>query len=63
MNKLESKIEQTKNIDYQAKLKIRQAVLKTAEYKTADYVIQKRLLKEAEIKIMNKRYIAIIIII
>jgi hypothetical protein len=38
-------------------------MLQTAEYKTADYVIQKRLLEKAEIKIIDKRYIAIIIII
>jgi hypothetical protein len=63
MNELKSKIERAKNADRQAKIKIRKTVLQTAEYKTADYATQKRLLEKAEIKIMDKRYIAIIVII
>jgi hypothetical protein len=63
MNKLESKIERAKNADRQAKTKIRKIVLQTVEYKTADHAIQKRLLEEAEIKIIDKRYVAIIVTI
>ena len=63
INKLESEIERAKNADRQAKIRVRKIVLQTAEYKTADHTTQKRLLEEAEIKIMNKRYIAIIITI
>jgi hypothetical protein len=63
MNELESEIERAKNANRQAKIRVRKTVLQTAEYKTADYAIQKRLLEEAEIKIMDKRYVAIIVII
>jgi hypothetical protein len=63
MNKLESEIERAKNADRQAKSRARQAVLKTAEYKTADHATQKRLVEEAEIKMMDKRYVAIIVTI
>jgi hypothetical protein len=63
MNELESKIQRAKNADRQIKIKIRKIVLQTVKYKTADHATQKRLLEEAEIKIMDKRYVAIIITI
>jgi hypothetical protein len=63
MNELESEIERAKNADRQAKTRARKTVLQTAEYKTADHATQKRLLEEAEIKMMDKRYVAIIVTI
>jgi hypothetical protein len=63
MNELKFKIERAKNADRQAKIKIRKTVLQTVKYKTANHAIQKRLLEEAEIKIIDKRYVTIIITI
>jgi hypothetical protein len=60
---LKSKIERAKNADRQTKIRVKKTVLQTAKYKTADYITQKRLLKKAEIKIMDKRYVTIIVII
>jgi hypothetical protein len=63
INKLKSKIERAKNADRQAKIRIRKTVLQTAEYKTADHATQKRLLEKAEIKIIDKQYVTIIVTI
>ena len=59
MSELECEIERSKNADRQAKARTRKKVMKTAEYQAASPATQKRLLEEAEIKMMNKRYVAI----
>jgi predicted outer membrane protein len=59
MSELELKIKRGKNANRQAKARIRKKIIKTTEYQAVSPATQKRLLKEAEIKMMDKRYIAI----
>jgi hypothetical protein len=59
MSELECEIERGKNADRQAKARIKKSVMKTTEYQAASPATQKRLLEEAEIKLMNQRYVAI----
>jgi hypothetical protein len=59
MSELELEVERGKNADRQAKARTRKKIMKTTEYQAASPATQKRLLEEAEIKMMDKRYVAI----